>query len=136
MARKKSAGRGIYVLGRAGIACRSQHADYFRCWRARSHRVDSSVAYPSVRLNDKDRGLGDAAPLLRVVEIPLANDAPLRIAQNRERQTQPASQGLRLFKRIYGDGHNARPGCADSLVMVAIVRQLAEAEGSPVAAIK
>jgi hypothetical protein len=113
-----------------------QYADHFRCRYTSGHGVHGTVPHRALRIHEKDRRLGDAALLPWVVEIPGFDDAPLRIAQNRERQGQLEPQCLRLFRCIHRDRDEARPRRTDFLVVLAVVHQLAEAEGSPMAAIE
>ena len=100
------------------------------------NRVHRSVTHDPVLINNEDRWLGDAAFLARIVDVPMPDDTPVRIAQNRKRQREVSAQGLRRFRCIYRDGYYARGRGPDFQVVLSVVRQLAEAERSPIAAIK
>ena len=70
------------------------------------------------------------------VDAPVPNDATFRIAQNRKRQRELTPQGLRFVGRIHRDSHYARARRPDFQVVLSVVRQLAEAERSPITAIE
>src|ERR1035441_8766701 len=98
--------------------------------------ASTSVTYHLAGVNNEDGWLGDAAFLAGVVDAPVPNDATLGIAQNRKRQTEVNPQGLRCVGCIHRDSHYARARRPDFQVALSVVRQLAEAERSPITAIE
>ncbi len=128
-----------YVRPPANLLARShglQHEQHFRRRHARSDPIDRRITHRPISLNDKGRRLRNATLLPPVIYVPLLDDAAVRIAQYWERQIQFAPQCLRCLLNIYGDSGQAGPGRADFLVMIPVVRQLAEAEWSPRATIE
>jgi hypothetical protein len=91
---------------------------------------------PITMIDDEERRLGDASPLLRIVDAPILDHPPLGITQDRKGQPQLAPQSFRFFWRIDGYSHHVGPGRADFRVMIAVIRQLAETEWSPSSAIE
>jgi hypothetical protein len=105
-------------------------------WHAPHNRVHRSVTYHLAGVNNEDGWLGDAAFLAGVVDAPVPNDATFSIAQNRKRQREVNPQGLRFVGCIHRDSHYARARRPDFQVVLSVVRQLAEAERSPITAIE
>jgi len=64
----------------------------------------------------------------------LLHDAPLHIRQNWEGQVQFLAHRFGFVGRVNRDRRDARARRANFTVVVAVIRQLAEAEGSPVTA--
>jgi hypothetical protein len=114
----------------------AQKAENLRCRHARDDVIYFRVAHGAIAVDDEDGRLRDAALLPRVVDIPLLNDAPFGVAQNRKREPQLAPHCFRFRGRIDGYGRDAGPGRGDFCVVVAVIRQLAEAKRSPIAAIE
>src|ERR1035441_5242732 len=98
--------------------------------------ASTSVTYHLAGVNNEDGWLGDAAFLAGVVDAPVPNDATFRIAQNRKRQREVNPQALLFVGCIHRDGHYARARRPDFQVVLSVVRQLAEAERSPITAIE
>ncbi len=115
---------------------RPQNANYFRRRYARGHAVNLGVAHHAIASDHEYSRLGDAALLPRIINVPLFYEAAFGIAQNWKREPQFAPQGLGSLRRINGNGREVRPGGADLFVVVAVIRQLAKAERSPVSAIE
>jgi len=70
------------------------------------------------------------------VAEPVPNDTTFRIAQNRKRQREVNPRGPRFFGCIDRDSYDARARRPDFQVALSVVRQLANAESSPIAPIK
>ena len=87
-------------------------------------------------IDDENARLRNAAPLLGVVNIPFTNDSVLRVAQNRERQLQLPAKRFRALRRVDGNSDDLSAKRLNPVVIVTVVRQLAETERSPVAAIE
>ncbi len=100
------------------------------------NRVHRSVTHDPVLIDNEDCRLSDTAFLACIADIPILDDAPLRIAQNRKRQRKLSTHALGRCRRIYRDGYYACGRRPDFRVVVSVVRQLAEAERSPIAAIE
>lgn len=135
----KKSGRGRDVKSPAGGSHwpgTSENAEGFRRRNAHGYGVHRNVAHGKVAANDENCGFGDPSLFAPVIDIPVLNDASFRIAQNGEWQTELATQGFGSFRRIHRDAGKGRAGRTDFLVMLAIIRQLAEAERSPRAAIE
>ena len=115
---------------------RLQKADDLWRGRAARHAVHRHVADDAVGIDDEHGRLRDAAPLAGVVDAPFPDDAAFRVAQNHERQPQVPPHCLGRLRRIDRHRHNISAAVPDFAVVVAVVRQLTEAEGSPVAAIE
>lgn len=103
----------------------TQNAEDLRCRHARGDVIYFRVANGAITIDDEDGRLGDAAILPRVVDIPILNDAPLGVAQNRKREPQLAPQCFRFRGRIDGYGRDTGPRRVDFCVVVAVIRQLA-----------
>jgi len=71
-----------------------------------------------------------------VVDAPVPNDATFGIAQNRKWQREVNPQGLRFVGSVHRDSHYARARRPDFQVVLSVVRQLTEAERSPISAIE
>lgn len=71
-----------------------------------------------------------------VENIPLLHGEAIGVTQNRERESKLAAKAFRLLGAIDGDCDDIGSGGANLIVVIAIVRQLAEAKWSPVPAIK
>jgi hypothetical protein len=59
-----------------------------------------------------------------------------RVGQNQKGQSQVKPQGLRFFGRIHRNRNDVRAGCANLRIVLTVIRQLAEAERSPVTAVE
>ena len=105
-------------------------------WNAGRDRVHRSVTDYLVEIDHEDGWFGDAASFSRVVDVPVFDNASFRIAQNRKRQCELSSQGLRCFARIDRNSHQARARRPDVRIVFAIIRQLAEAKRSAIPAIE
>lgn len=92
------------------------------------------VAYAAVTIDDKDCWLGNSAFLSCVVNIPLLHDAPLRISEDWKWQPQLLAHGFGFCGRVNRDCRDAGARRANFFIVFAVIRQLAEAEGSPVTA--
>jgi hypothetical protein len=68
--------------------------------------------------------------------VPFPDDAACRVAQDHERQPQVPAHRLGRLGRIDRHRHDISAGGPDFAIAVAVVRQLAEAEGSPMAAVE
>lgn len=71
-----------------------------------------------------------------IVNVPIADDAALGIAQDRKGQIELAAHPFRFLLWIYGNSEDACSRRTNGVVVLTIIRQLAEAERSPVATIK
>ena len=90
----------------------------------------------SDRIDDEYCRLGNATLLLGIIDAPIFDHLPFGIAQNRKRQPEFAPHSFGFDRWIDGYGHHIGPGRADFCVMIAVIRQLAETEWSPGAAIE
>jgi hypothetical protein len=98
--------------------------------------VDGGEAHPAVRRENEDRRFRDPSFFARIVYVPLAHDVASRIRQNWKGKTKVVAHGLRLFGRVDRNGYQGRAGGTQRRIEVAIFRQLAKAERSPVASIE
>jgi len=114
----------------------SEQAHDLRSRHPRRNFIHRNAANYAPGIQNEHRGLRDAALFARIVDAPLAHHRPLRITQNRERQSQLVAHSLRFFRRVHGNGDQLCARRANRRILLAIVRQLAEAERSPVATIK
>ena len=89
-----------------------------------------------IAIDDEYYRLGNATLLLGIINTPILDHPPLGIAQNGKGQPQLAADCFGFDWRIDAHGHNVGPGRADFLVMIAVIRQLAKTEWSPIAAIE
>ena len=105
-------------------------------WHALHNCVHRSKTYHPAGVKNEDGWLGDAAFLAGVVDAPLPNHATVGIAQDRKRQREVNPQRLRFVRSIHRHGHYACARRPDFQVVLSVVRQLAEAESSPIAAIE
>jgi len=96
------------------------------------HDDDSKI----VSTDDKKGRVGDSSFLARIVDIPGLDDASPRIAQDRKWQGQLLPQCFGSVGSIDGGGDSGSTGRADFVEMLAVIRQLANAERSPTAAVK
>ena len=103
---------------------------------AERNSVGCGVSDHLARVDDEDGRLSNAASLGGVVEIPGLDDSAFGVAQHWKRQREVKTQGFGLGGWVYRDSRYVCAGGLDLRVMVAVVRQLAEAESSPVAAIE
>ena len=108
----------------------------FRGWDARSNFVNGGVSHGAVAIDDENGRFCDAALFACVVNIPLLYYASFRVAQNRKRQLKLLPYRLRFLRWIDGNRNEVRAGRANFFIVLPVFRQLAEAERSPVTAIK
>jgi hypothetical protein len=113
-----------------------QHSDNIRRRNASANPVHRDEAHSAIGRQDEYRWLGNASFFIRVVNAPFLHDATLAVGEDGERQLHLLPHRLRLLRGIHGNSHQAGPGGTNSLVVLAIFRQLAETKGSPVAAIE
>lgn len=92
------------------------------------------IAHPAVAIDDENGRPSDAALFFRVVNVPLLHDAPLRITQDRKWQVQLLAHRFGFPGRVNRDCRDARTCRANFAVVLTVIRQLAETEGSPVTA--
>lgn len=118
-------------LGGHGLNGSKQEIDDGGGRDARGGAVNGLEADAAIAINDENGRLGDAALFGFVEDAPFADDAALRIAEDREGQAQLPADTIGKPRRIHGDGDQISAGLANLRVEVAILRQLAEAEGSP-----
>jgi len=110
--------------------------DDFQGRHAGRNAADNDASYSAVRTDDKDRRFRDTTPLARIVDIPLPDQAPLCVTQDRKWQRELFPQDFRLFRRIRGNGDEFSTGRANFIVVVAVIRQLANTKRSPATAIE
>jgi len=87
--RTKEARRRWYIAFAArGVRFRhgTKDADDFRCGDAHDHAVHRCKPHHTIRTDDEDRRFRDAPLFDRIVDVPLANNAALYVAQNSEWQ--------------------------------------------------
>ena len=92
------------------------------------------IAHPAVAIDDENGRPSDAALFFRVVNVPLLHDAPLRITQDRKWQVQLLAHRFGFPGRVNRDCRDVRTCRANFAVVLTVIRQLAETEGSPVTA--
>lgn len=100
------------------------------------NRIHRGVTHDPVLINNENRWLCNSTLLAWIVDVPKLNNAPFCIAQNRKRQKEVGTHGLRLCRRIYRDRCYIRGQGPDLRIVIPVIRQLTEAERSPTAAIK
>ena len=93
--------------------------------------VQRYKASGKVAANDEGGRFRNPALLACVIDVPGLNGLSFCVAQDGERQTYLATQSFGYFRRVNRNGDKGRAGCADFFIMIAKVRQLAEAERSP-----
>ena len=87
-------------------------------------------------VNHEDGGLGNAAFFPGIENPPGCDHLPLRVGENDKGNSQIGFDYRGLFWRIHRNCGNGGSSPLKWVKAVPILRQLAEAEGSPVAAIK
>jgi hypothetical protein len=92
------------------------------------------VAHGAVTIDDENGWSCDAALFACVVNIPLLHDTAFRVTQDWKWQPQLLAHCFGFFEPVDRDGSDARARRANFAVLLAVIRQLAEAEGSPVPA--
>jgi hypothetical protein len=125
-----------FAVSRALAAGGLKDSHDFRGGDPRSNFVNGRVTHGAVAIDDENGRFRDAAFFAGVVNAPLLHHAPFRVAQNRKRQVKLLPYRLRFLWRIDGNGNEVRAGRANFFIVLPVFRQLAEAERSPVAAIK
>jgi hypothetical protein len=105
-----------------------RHTSYYGVYRC--------VTYCMAGVDNEDGWLGDPAFHSWIVNAPVLNDSTFCIAQNWKRQREICTQGFRFGGCIHRNSYDARARGLDFQVVLPIVRQLAEAESSPIAAIE
>jgi hypothetical protein len=101
-----------------------------------SHAVDRGETHAPLAVEHERGRHGDAPLLERVEQIPVAHHLPLDVAPNWEGHAQRPPQMLGALRLIHRQGGDAISRPQKGVRTVAIIRQLADAEGSPVAAVE
>jgi hypothetical protein len=101
------------------------------------HRVfDAGEADLARAIDEKRRGNRDAAFFSSVQHAPFYNGRASAVRQQREWNREVVAQARRAVRRIDGDRDDLGAGGAEVIVTFCIVRQLAEAERSPMSTIE
>jgi len=116
--------------------CGLQQGEYFGSRNACGDGIYRGEAHRAIPVDQKSRGLGNSVLFPRIVDVPLDDHSPPGVAQDGEGKIQIATHGPRFFLGVHRHGSDTGAGRADRGVVVAVVRQLAKAEGSPIAAIE
>jgi hypothetical protein len=132
----REAGEISFASGRGRLARGLQNTHDVRRGNAGEGGVNGSVQNTAVLAEDEDRREGDAAFFSWIEDAPVLDHLLVGIAENVERQTKIVTQRGGLQGRIDGNGNQVRAGGANFIVVRRVIRQLAEAEGSPIAAEK
>ncbi len=103
---------------------------------ARSDLIHRGKLHRAVGRQNKYSRLGNATLFVRTIDTPLPHHAASRVRQNGKRKPQVPPYGLGFLGSIYGNGHHVRARSTQFWVKVAIFRQLAETERSPVPAVE
>lgn len=131
------AGARKYELATGRILARvPQEGSDFRRGHARGNGVNGRETNEASGIEDENRRFGNAAFLLGVVNVPLLDNATICVAQDAEGQAQFAPHGFGFVGRVDGDRDEICAARTNFLIVVAIIRQLAETEGSPMAPIE
>ncbi len=89
-----------------------------------------------IAINYKDRRHRDSAFLPGIEHAPTRDHLALGVRQDLKRQRQLASNRGGAIRRVDGHRHHLRAGGTEGGIERGIVRQLAKAEWSPMAAVK
>jgi hypothetical protein len=114
----------------------AENANDFARWNPRRDVIYFGMLDGPIAIDDEHYRLGNAALFLGIINTPFLNHPPFCIAQNRKGELQLAPHCFGFDWRIDAHGHNVGPGRAYFLVMIAVIRQLAKTEWSPIAAIE
>jgi hypothetical protein len=126
----------VFSPGGWTFCSRLQKADDLWWSYAARYAIHRRVANGTVGIDNEQGRLCDAAPLAGVVDVPFPNHPPRRVAQDHERQPQVPPHRFGRLRRIDRYADNISAGGPDFVIVVAIIRQLAEAEGSPMSAVE
>lgn len=124
-----------FATGRV-FACLPQEGSDFRRGHARGNGVNGRETDEASGIEDENRRFGDAAFLPGIVNVPVLDNATSCVAQDAEGQAQFAPHGFGFFGRVDGDRGEICAARANFLIAAAVIRQLAETEGSPMASIE
>lgn len=124
-----------FATGRV-FACLPQEGSDFRRGHARGNGVNGRETNEATWIEDENRRFGNAAFLPGIVNVPVLDYTTICVAQDGERQMQFAPHGFRFFGRVDGDRGEICAARTNFLIVVAVIRQLAETEGSPMASIE
>jgi hypothetical protein len=113
-----------------------KHAHQLRSRHPDGDSVDCRITYSAVMRDKKDRGFGDTASLAWVQDAPSPDKPPFCVAKNWKRQVELPPDGFGFCRFIDRDGRYACAGSVESVVIIAVLRQLAEAERSSVATVE
>lgn len=131
------AGAWKYELATGRVfACLPQEGSDFRRGHARGNSVNGRETDEASGIEDENRRFGNAAFLLGIVDVPVLDYTTICVAQDGERQMQFAPNGFRFFGRVDGNRDEICAARTNFLIVVAVIRQLAETEGSPMASIE
>ena len=131
------AGARKYELATGRILARvPQEGSDFRRGNARGNGVNGRETDEASGIEDENRRFGNAAFLPGIVNVPVLDYTTICVAQDGERQMQFAPHGFRFFGRVDGDRGEICAARTNFLIVVAVIRQLAETEGSPMASIE
>lgn len=113
-----------------------QEGSDFRRWNARGNGVNGRETDEASGIEDENRRFGNAAFLPGIVNVPVLDNATICVAQDREGQVQFAPHGFGFFGRVDGNRDEICAARTNFLIAAAVIRQLAETEGSPMASIE
>ncbi len=113
-----------------------QKAGNVRRRNARHMLIGRVKAKAKVTLHHEHGGLGDAASFTRIENAPCFDHLAPSIREDGERKAQLAPYRRGLLRRVHGNGGDRGSGALEAGEVVAVLRQLAEAKGSPMPAIK
>lgn len=113
-----------------------QEGSDFRSGNARGNSVNGRETDEASGIEDENRRFGNAAFLPGIVNVPVLDNATICVAQDGERQMQFAPNGFGFFGRVDGNRDEICAARTNFLIAAAVIRQLAETEGSPMASIE
>jgi hypothetical protein len=102
----------------------------------RSNAVDRPKQNSTFGVDNEDGWAGYAAALVRIEDSPIPHHPAIGVAQNPKRQVELAAQRFGPARLVDGDRDQIGARGADLGVMIPIIRQLADTERSPEAAIE
>ena len=118
--------------GDSDLTSLAQQTQDLRSRDARRDLVHGNKAHCQVGAENENRRLGNASLFAGIVDTPLPHHAAPAVRQNKERKSPFAPHPLGFLRRVHGNRHQVRARGAQRFVGIAVFRQLAEAEGSPV----
>jgi len=124
------------ALRRANAIVRGEQGDDLTGGNARRDLIYRDVAHYPAGIENEYGRFRYASLFRSVIDAPFPGHAAMRVAQDREIEVKFITDSLGFFRVIDGNGGEIRASRANGQLLVAIVRQLAKAEGSPMPAVE